>query len=69
MGLRNSTTKPTLRVRVGGGGVITQSSNMSDTAYLDISDFPRDSASHSVVVEVVMSPLQVFFYFIRASVV
>ena len=60
MGLRNSTSNPTLRVRAGGGGVITQSSNKSDTAFLDISDFPRDGASHTVVVEIFTSPLQVF---------
>jgi hypothetical protein len=60
MGLRNSTSGPSLRVRVGSGDAITQSSNSSDKAYIDISDFPRDGASHKVVVEIFPSPLQVF---------
>jgi hypothetical protein len=60
MGLRNSTSKPTLRVRAGGGGVLTQSSNKSHTTFLDVFDFPRDGASHTVVVEILTSPLQVF---------
>ena len=60
MGLRNSTSGPSLRVRVGSGGAIMPSSNLSDKAYIDISDFPRDGASHKVVVEIFPSPLQVF---------
>lgn len=61
MGIRNSSASPILRVRVGKGGVINTASNNSGTGYVDIADFPRDAAAHTVVVEIGMPYLQVHY--------
>ena len=59
MGIRNSSARPILRGRVGKGGVINTASNSSGIGYVDIADFPRDGAAHTVVVEIGMPYLQV----------
>lgn len=59
MGIRNSSSIPILRVRAGGGGLISRDSNNSDIAYVDVMNFPRDGGVHDIVVEIGLAPLKV----------